>query len=382
MRGELQRTEGTRTVARLGTFRKNVGEQQNGAEKSQNIAGLLKETKLLVEYTSAVSASLDSEAVCLATARWFYDTFRYSLILFLPEPSTGGRAHGYTSLSLENCSDDLAVILKIFPELRRDDISDFRALGLHSPRKGSFWGARRLFELPGEMGRLVVFWGDGLCARASSQLLEKAVAGFTVALRNALEYEKVRELSMKDGLTGLYNRRVLEEMLEIEGRRREPSALSLLMIDLDDFKRVNDSFGHHAGDLILSTFGRFLRKNCREADLIARYGGEEFAVLMTGVSELVAHEVAERIRRKLAETVFVFEGDTIRLTASIGLSFGAPAGGKVDDLLRQADQAMYAAKNSGRNKVCVHNRRPLKVVKSLKALPLPQAECFIQLAAG
>jgi diguanylate cyclase (GGDEF)-like protein len=162
---------------------------------------------------------------------------------------------------------------------------------------------------------------------------------------------------MRDGLTGLFNRRVLEEMLEIEGCKRQVTPLSLLVIDLDSFKLVNDTYGHPAGDLVLQVVARVLRECTRGSDLVVRSGGEEFSALLSSASPLGALEVAERIRVNLAKSLVTYNGRQIRISASIGVAHRSEKDlCSMKELVVRADQALYEAKRQGKNRVCVHSR--------------------------
>ncbi|MBW2457245.1 MAG: GGDEF domain-containing protein [Deltaproteobacteria bacterium] len=159
-------------------------------------------------------------------------------------------------------------------------------------------------------------------------------------------------VALRDGLTGAYNRRYLDERLlsEMAFAKRHLVPLTLLLLDLDHFKRVNDTYGHPAGDAVLQRFNALLEEQVRTEDMVARYGGEEFAVVCRGTDEGSAAVVAERLRWAVEKTEFVYEGEVIPVTVSIGLatSLDVNVDGP-DSLLRQADQALYQAKQAGRN---------------------------------
>jgi diguanylate cyclase (GGDEF)-like protein len=206
--------------------------------------------------------------------------------------------------------------------------------------------------LPANAGVLVLSSAEQV-NRGMDSFLDGIGETFFVAVKNALEHGVVKERSLRDSLTGLFNRRVLEEMLGMEMGRREPVPLALIVLDLDNFKKVNDTFGHPAGDEVLSATGAILRKGCRPNDIVARHGGEEFAVLLSGVSCEVALKVAERLRTKIAEHKFTFADTQTGITASIGVAFIANGGITADEFLSRADQALYHAKQNGKNRVSV-----------------------------
>jgi two-component system cell cycle response regulator len=194
------------------------------------------------------------------------------------------------------------------------------------------------------------------------------VAGLLVrqsmALRDRTRMaDTLHRAAMTDGLTALYNRRFMEELLRIEAERavRNRSPLSVIMIDLDRFKNINDEYGHAAGDAVLAQTADRLRHAVRSCDVTARYGGEEFVCLLPDTSEDTALEVAEQLRVAVCSTpAAVTHGSSAVLTASLGVATVEPGDRESTvevDLLVQADQALYRAKASGRNQV-VGSRRP------------------------
>jgi diguanylate cyclase (GGDEF)-like protein len=164
----------------------------------------------------------------------------------------------------------------------------------------------------------------------------------------------MKDLAMRDGLTELYNRRIFDETLAQKVKNPNMRPVSLLLIDLDNFKRVNDTFGHQAGDHVLKTVARILKESCRGHDLVARFGGEEFAIILSQAQAEIAHAVAQRIKNRLAKNVFTFEDRQLKVTASIGLAT-CQEGSSIftSNLVRRADHALYQAKRTGKNKVCV-----------------------------
>ncbi len=162
------------------------------------------------------------------------------------------------------------------------------------------------------------------------------------------------ELATTDSLTGVYNRRTFKELAEpqLSRSRRSQMAVSLLMLDLDHFKRINDTHGHLAGDDVLKAFA-VLVKNClRKEDLLARYGGEEFVVLLPGSSQIAAAALAERIREQASALPLDANGHRVRLTVSIGAaSEKGDTLPSLEAMLGRADEALYQAKREGRNRV-------------------------------
>lgn len=167
--------------------------------------------------------------------------------------------------------------------------------------------------------------------------------------------ERNRVLAMQDELTGLTNRRsilgTLEQQLAMARRNGQP--LSLLMLDLDHFKRVNDSFGHLAGDAVLRQVAAGIASRLRAQDVAGRYGGEEFLVILPGTTVDGAVQLAEELRTSIAAgRIEIGDGHAISITISIGVSGGVPAAGqRVEDLIDGADRALYSAKENGRDRV-------------------------------
>jgi len=176
-----------------------------------------------------------------------------------------------------------------------------------------------------------------------------------VAIENAQLYEEVEDLAIRDGLTGLYLRRYLLTRLsqEISRALRNQKKISFLMIDLDRFKKYNDQFGHMAGDIVLRTIAMLLSDTFKDAgDMICRYGGEEFAVLLPDCSKEDAIELAEAIRKKISSNTIILRREKTTVTVSIGVAT-FPEDAKIkEELIDRADQALYNAKEKGRNRVC------------------------------
>ncbi|HEV8632575.1 MAG TPA: diguanylate cyclase [Thermoanaerobaculia bacterium] len=168
--------------------------------------------------------------------------------------------------------------------------------------------------------------------------------------------ERLRQEATHDPLTGLWNRRAAVDALRRDLARagRENEALSLMLVDLDNFKGVNDCWGHPAGDRVLVETASRIRRCVRGADSIARWGGEELLVVLPAADALTATEVAERLRRSIAEEPFDIGSEAISVTASVGVVVSYPdLRDQWEDLVRLADEALYRAKREGRNRVDV-----------------------------
>jgi two-component system, cell cycle response regulator len=172
-------------------------------------------------------------------------------------------------------------------------------------------------------------------------------------LKNLGLFEHVKNLATKDALTGLHNYRYFREALgqEVERCRRYNMPLSLLFLDIDDFKHINDTLGHQQGDDIIREVGVILKGGIRLADLLCRYGGDEFVLLMSQTPLEQARLLAERLRRLIARTPITRGGQSSQLTVSIGVA-GLQAGMSLEDLIKAADRALYRAKAAGKNRCC------------------------------
>ena len=189
--------------------------------------------------------------------------------------------------------------------------------------------------------------------RETASLLLDPIA---LALDNALRLERAERLAVTDDLTQLYNSRFLADALKREVKRadRGRRRLSLLFLDLDEFKRVNDTWGHLVGSRALVEFGRVIRRSVRETDVVARFGGDEFAVILPDTPRLGAVAVADRIRERVRRRRFsVDDHEFLRLAVSIGVSSLSPSITTAEALLHAADKAMYEAKGEGGNRICV-----------------------------
>jgi len=195
---------------------------------------------------------------------------------------------------------------------------------------------------------------DGL-TEEDRLVLQAVSSELVVAVENSELYKLTKRLAITDDLTGLYNYRFLQQRLdeEIERAKRYDKDLSLLMLDVDDFKRFNDTHGHIAGDRALADLGRVLRANVREVDVVCRYGGEEFSIVLPETDAAGAFVVAEKVREAIAHHPFLDadEQPGVQVTVSVGLAtFPAHAKDK-ESLLKMADDALYQAKSSGKDRV-------------------------------
>lgn len=195
---------------------------------------------------------------------------------------------------------------------------------------------------------------------SSTDFLERLAALVAVCLDSALATERLKLAGLTDALTGVHNRRYFESrcLEEVVAARRSGAPLVCMFLDVDHFKKLNDTLGHQAGDEVLGYVARLIKAQLRGSDVVARYGGEEFVVLLPATPLQAGQETAERIRRIVAaQSVPAKTQETIRVTVSIGVSMLDTAaaaqepGALVADMVSRADKALYEAKATGRNRV-------------------------------
>ena len=176
-----------------------------------------------------------------------------------------------------------------------------------------------------------------------------------MSISNAVLYEQTNKLAVTDGLTGISNRPSVEKSLQIEFERskRYNSPLSLILLDVDHFKDVNDTYGHQKGDEILIAFAALLKKACRTNDIAARYGGEEFLMILPQSNAQGAFKIAERVREEIMKISFTGNESNFAVTVSCGVAEFNEDCESIYKLIAAADQALYKAKNGGRNKTII-----------------------------
>ena len=328
----------------------------------------LEETLQLLAITDACADARDLDVLLTRAASVLFEGAQADVVAFaLPPAATphGPAIHvsaraPLTPLSERSLRDETALVLEeleiappppeAFAVLRGTELTPLHA----SPRTDTLYPlvARRL-DFEGELVGVIIIYGfqDWILAPATRRTLENAAAPIARGLFQALTFQQLRNRTHEDPLTGALNRRGFDDALrrEVDRARRNRRDCSLVMIDVDHFKGVNDRFGHPVGDEVLVRLVARMQTALRRSDFLCRLGGDEFAVILPEVAEDVAHSVAERLATACASVVAGPEREAV--TLSIGLAGLNLAVGSPSDLVRRADEALYAAKRGGRARV-------------------------------
>jgi diguanylate cyclase (GGDEF)-like protein len=209
------------------------------------------------------------------------------------------------------------------------------------------------------LGAIVLTGRRGAFASTGQRILTILANQAAGTLRVRQLVQEARDTAMRDGLTALYNRRAFEKHLEeaISRENRSGGKFALVLLDIDHFKRLNDTFGHPAGDATLRHVSKVMSAHLRASDQAARFGGEEFALILPATDEAGAVLLAGRVRAAIEGSPLVFEGARLTVTVSLGVAVWPRDGEGKGDIVAAADRALYAAKQGGRNRVEV--ARPL-----------------------
>ncbi|KHK04043.1 GGDEF domain-containing protein [Desulfovibrio sp. TomC] len=274
-------------------------------------------------------------------------------LLFQAAKIAGKPIHSYKASFLEGAPDHAPVGIPAAPE---------ELITLPLRAGGQMFGLLVLYRAKGRpLGKDQV------------QALYASINHLALALKNAALFSQVKIRADHDGLTRIHNRRAFDERLidELRRHQRYHHPMSLLMIDIDHFKGINDRYGHLVGDHVLREVGRILSDTLRSTDFTARYGGEEFVVILPQTVEEHSRLLAERLRGLIAEAQFVHDGEPFAITVSIGVATILPGAlTKRKELLEKADKALYQAKHLGRNQVCT----ALGGVSRASEMPLEAAQ--------
>lgn len=207
------------------------------------------------------------------------------------------------------------------------------------------------YDPPSKNLLTLVYWGEILAISAPVILVAYITTMLAADIRYAVD--KIKQVSDTDDLTGLYNMRAFSSMLQRSFKQavRYGHALSVVMIDSDNLKIINDNHGHDAGNRLLQHLVRCIREQLRGSDVVARFGGDEFILMLPETNNKGAQEMAERIRKAVEASRFDTRGEGTRITISLGVASYPEDGGNLEVILEKADKAMYRAKQNGRNRV-------------------------------
>lgn len=217
----------------------------------------------------------------------------------------------------------------------------------------SFLGAPLLIGEEVPMGVLALLSREKAYSEEDAQHLAFLANLSSNAIEKARLYERTRTLAIRDGLTGLFNHRHFQEQLSEEVKEADVKgeSLSLMLLDIDHFKKLNDRYGHPAGDEVLKGLARTLERNSRETDTVARYGGEEFALILPRTEPNLGARMGESLRESIEKACFIVDKDSLSITVSVGLASYPQQTRSKEDLIGLADAALYKAKEEGRNRV-------------------------------
>lgn len=278
--------------------------------------------------------------------------------------SVGQLDSGNTALQLANVLQSTLELSKLL-ELFDDELSALVSydgmsyvnkekrhsvtFGVEAPNRVSC----RLVLIENDLGELGLFRNTKF-DDDEIRILENTITALVYPLRNAILYQQALEKAYRDPLTGVNNRAALDKALaqEISLSKRHATPLSIIMLDVDNFKGINDNYGHITGDAVLKRIAESMVECARDSDIIYRYGGEEFLLLLRNTDEAGALLVAERMRQAIENILFRYDAFDIRVTASQGLS-SLMTEDDLNSMLGRCDKALYSAKNEGRNRIIV-----------------------------
>lgn len=281
--------------------------------------------------------------------------------VLLADSSDGGPESGRTAISADS---EMAIAARAETRIVREDrrrtappVASRDERWVHAPRALVTVPLRA----PSGVVGLLALWTSEYARfdEQSVELVDAAAPYFALVLNHARQYGMARERAERDPLTKLRNRRAFDAALDAENARfqRYERPLSVMLVDLDHFKQINDTHGHEAGDAVLQLVARTLELELRDNDIPARFGGEEFVVLLPETDRSHAHDAAERLRGAIERLDFQWQGRAIPIRASIGVASCPDCANSPHDLIGAADEALYKAKENGRNQVRV---APLK----------------------
>jgi len=299
------------------------------------------ELERLVSFGQALGRSLDFDSIRVAIGTHLHELTGTDKIWVLVREGNEWQALSGDTRGAEEVLqwDDLAEQLLAGADMTPNELTAPRTIGIPLIVGGT------------AMGVLGVKTEAGQLPADKRRILEAAAALLAVSVKNAQLFREVKENSVRDSLTGCFTRGHSLDVIDSELRRarRSQTPVTLIMFDLDHFKDVNDRHGHLCGDAVLSAVGKRMKDVLRGSDLKCRYGGEEFLVLLPETPLHGARRVAETLRKEIAERPVPWAGEVLTVTASFGLAQTLPGEVNVQAVIARADQALYRAKDDGRN---------------------------------
>jgi diguanylate cyclase (GGDEF)-like protein len=280
------------------------------------------------------------------------DNVDYGVLLL--DESLRARFVNRASRQLWRMSDALADSRPSFLDLMRH-ACDSGAFALPASEIDAYVARRVALVRAGDETPIDLRLANGRCIRFQCKALPEGgrFLGYTDVSDLVRDAEEFERLATTDSLTGVHNRRHFLALADEEWRRfqREDAALALLILDIDLFKSINDRFGHDVGDAVITHVVDICREEARSADILARIGGEEFVLLLPETSQEQAVMLAETVRQRLDAAPLAIEGNSMRVTISVGVAQADAGMSSIGDLMKRADQALYEAKRGGRNRV-------------------------------
>ncbi len=367
---EKERSMSSEAARRAQTLEQRNRELKESRWKEQMLLG---QAELMQRVSDGIRESInfnDNVSGLLEELGGHFNLDSCFIIVPADEPEDACRAEYTTDSAYSVTGGNLDLrMLDIFGENFRFDqsiiVSDITRDRTVDPfRKDIFshYPVQSLFLLPVSYDeQLLGILGGMKCEKPTlwsvdnKSFFNSLIGQVSIGVANSRLYARVQRQATTDGLTGLYNHRTGQEKLaeQIRLAARYQRKLSVMMLDIDHFKSINDTYGHPAGDMVLQTVARIIRSDCRDVDIPVRYGGEEFLVILPEVNQAGAVALAERLRRKLAAEVIRHEKIEIAVTGSIGIATYPDDADEQQKLLALADKALYMSKRLGRNRVHV-----------------------------